>query len=153
MAKTHIFRNTSAFYLLVQFFLLIRGGIQQIPLNIASAYYSKNHISNDLAVNSVYYFTQSYLLHNRASIDDFMPDIKEKEAESIVKQLYNYPKTHTEFIFKNEKPNIVVVVLEGWSSNAISCLSKTKKAHLILTNLHLKGSYLVTFLHVAGLQK
>jgi len=116
------------FGFLAQFFLLIRGGIQQIPLNIASAYYSNNHVLNDLSVNSIYYFTQSYLLHNRASIDEFMPDIKQKEAESIVKQLYNYPKTHTKFIFKNEKPNIVVVVLEGWSSNAVSCLSKTQKS-------------------------
>jgi len=116
------------FGFLAQFFLLIRGGIQQIPLNIASAYYSNNHVLNDLSVNSIYYFTQSYLLHNRASIDEFMPDIKQKEAESIVKHLYNYPKTHTKFIFKNEKPNIVVVVLEGWSSNAISCLSKTQKS-------------------------
>ena len=116
------------FVFLSQFFLLIRGGIQQIPLNIASAYYSNNHVLNDLSVNSVYYFTQSYLLHNRASIDEFMPEIKEKEAQSIVKNLFDYPKTHDEFIFKNDKPNIVVIVLEGWSSNAISCLSDTKKS-------------------------
>lgn len=113
---------------LSQFFLLVRGGIQQIPLNIASAYYSNNHILNDLSVNSIYFFGHSYLLYKRASIDEYMPKIDPKEAQAILNHLYDYPKTHNEFIFKNAKPNIIVIVLEGWSSNAISCLSETQKS-------------------------
>ena len=47
-------------------FLLLRGGVQQIPLNIDSAYYSNNHVANDISVNSLYYFSKSYLLYNRS---------------------------------------------------------------------------------------
>jgi phosphoglycerol transferase MdoB-like AlkP superfamily enzyme len=113
---------------LAQFFLMLRGGIQQIPLNIDSAYYSRNHLVNDLSVNSLYFFGKSYLLYNRSEIDEFMPKIDTEEAESIVSEMYNYPKKHTNYIFKNKKPNIVFVVLEGWSSNAIGCLSETKNS-------------------------
>ena len=116
------------FVFLVQFFLLIRGGIQQIPLNIASAYYSNNHVLNDLSVNSIYFFGHSYLLHNRTQIDEFMPSIAPNESEKRVKKLYAYSKKHDQYIFKNPKPNIVIIVFEGWSSNAISCLSETKNS-------------------------
>lgn len=116
------------FVFLAQFFLFLRGGVQQIPLNIASAYYSNNHVLNDLSVNSIYFFGHSFLLHNRTQIDEFMPQIDTKEAEKIVTDLFAYPKKHNEFIFKSAKPNIVFVVFEGWSSNAISCLSETKNS-------------------------
>lgn len=116
------------FGFLAQFFLLIRGGIQQIPLNIASAYYSNNHVLNDLSVNSIYFFGHSYLLHNRTQIDDFMPSIAPNESEKTVKKLFAYSKKHDQYIFKSSKPNIVIIVFEGWSSNAISCLSETKKS-------------------------
>ena len=116
------------FVFLAQFFLLIRGGIQQIPLNIASAYYSNNHVLNDLSVNSIYFFGHSYLLHNRTQIDEFMPSIAPNESEKRVKKLYAYSKKHDQYIFKNPKPNIVIIVFEGWSSNAISCLSETKNS-------------------------
>ncbi len=116
------------FVFLSQFFLFLRGGFQQIPLNISSAYYSNNHVLNDLSVNSVYFFGHSYLLYNRTQIDEFMPAIDPKEAEKIVKNMFSYPKEHSEFIFKSTRPNIVFIVFEGWSSNAIGCLSNTKNS-------------------------
>lgn len=41
-------------------FLLMRGGIQQIPINIDAAYFSNQAILNDLSVNSAYYFGNSF---------------------------------------------------------------------------------------------
>ena len=51
--------------LTIGLFLLARGGWQQIPLNIDSAYFSNNHVANDLSVNSTYYFANSYMLYNK----------------------------------------------------------------------------------------
>ena len=110
------------------FFLLLRGGIQQIPLNIDSAYFSNNHVANDLSVNSLYYFGKSYLLYNRSEIDDFMPEIDTNEAKLLVKNLYNYPKQHANYIFTKKRPNLVFIIMEGWSANAIGCLSETKNS-------------------------
>ena len=110
------------------FFLLLRGGIQQIPLNIDSAYYSENHVANDLSVNSLYYFGKSFLLYNRSEIDEFMPNIDSVESKVLVNNLYNYPKKHDQFIFTKKRPNIVFIIMEGWSANAIGCLSDTKNS-------------------------
>jgi hypothetical protein len=54
-------------------FVLLRGGFQQIPLNINTAIYSKNPLNNDLSINSTYNFAKSYLLYNRTDMDVFMP--------------------------------------------------------------------------------
>ncbi len=110
------------------FFLLLRGGIQQIPLNIDSAYYSNSHVANDLSVNSLYFFGKSFLLYNRSEIDEFIPKMEQNEAAKTVSNLYNYPKEHNQYIFNKNKPNVVFIIMEGWSANAIGCLSETKNS-------------------------
>ncbi len=110
------------------FLLLARGGWQQIPININSAFFSNNPVANDLATNSTYYFGKSYLLYNRSEIDDLMPDINPKEAKRIVDKMYNYPKEHDVKVLENERPNVVFIVLEGWASEAIGSLGETKGA-------------------------
>ncbi|MBL1279485.1 MAG: LTA synthase family protein [Fluviicola sp.] len=108
-------------------FLLARGGWQSIPINIDSAYFSNNHVANDLSVNSTYYFGNSYLLYNRSEIDDLMPEIDPKEAKEIVAELYNYPRKHDVRILNNNRPNIVFVILESWSAGSIGCLNDQNK--------------------------
>lgn len=110
------------------YLLLARGGWQSIPININSSFYSNNPVANDLATNSTYYFGKSYLLYNRSEIDDLMPEIDKGEAERIVNQMYNYPRKHDIKVLKNERPNIVFVIMESWASEAIGCLSETKGA-------------------------
>ena len=130
-------------------FLLLRGGVQQIPLNIDSAYYSNNHVANDISVNSLYYFSKSYLLYNRSEIDEFIPVLDSNKANQIVNDLYDYPKENKVRIFNQDQPNFVFVILEGWAADAVSCLSETEnstpnfdemaKSGLLFTNLHACG--------------
>ncbi len=132
------------------FFLFARGGWQQIPINIDSAYFTNNHVANDLAVNSTYYFGNSYLLYNRAEIDDWMPEIDPNRAKELVAELYDFPKEHNVRIFNQNRPNIVFVILESWSAEAIGCLSDTKgatpnfdalsKEGILFTNLYATSS-------------
>ena len=132
------------------FFLFARGGWQQIPINIDSAYFSSNHVANDLAVNSTYYFGNSYLLYSRANIDDWMPEIDPNRAKELVTELYDFPKEHDVRILKNNRPNIVFVIMESWSAEAIGCLSETKgatpnfdalsKEGILFTNLYATSS-------------
>ena len=131
------------------YFLLLRGGWQQIPLNIDSAYYSNNHVANDLSVNSLYYFSKSFIIYNNSEIDKFIPSLDSTEAKQIVDKLYNYPKTHDRFIFQNKRPNVVFIVLEGWAADAVDCLSSEKNITpnfdklasegLLFTNLYACG--------------
>jgi phosphoglycerol transferase MdoB-like AlkP superfamily enzyme len=108
-------------------FITARGGLQQIPINIDSAYHSNNHVANDLAVNSFYYFGNSYLLYNKANIDEIMPKVDKQLAIETVKSWYDYPKEHDNYILKNKRPNLVFVIMESWAAEAVSCLSDRNK--------------------------
>ncbi|MFT5778283.1 MAG: phosphoglycerol transferase MdoB-like AlkP superfamily enzyme [Crocinitomicaceae bacterium] len=110
------------------FFVMMRGGLQQIPINISSAYYSKSHVANDLSVNSVYYFAHSYILYNDSDIEKYLPKINIAEANATVTEWFDYPKEHDTKILNEERPNVVFIILESWSAEAIGCLSETKGA-------------------------
>ena len=109
-------------------FLLLRGGLQPIPMNINAATYSNNPVSNDLSINSLYFFGKSYLLYNRSEIDEYMPKIDPKLAKKLTADMMDYPKMHDQYFLKTKRPNVVFIVLEGWAAEAMSCLSKTKKS-------------------------
>jgi phosphoglycerol transferase MdoB-like AlkP superfamily enzyme len=109
-------------------FVMLRGGFQQIPININAAIFSTNPVTNDLSINSLYFFSKSFLLYNRSEIDEFMPEIDGEKAKRITKKLFSYPKEHDQYVLNNTKPNIVLVVLESWSAEAIGCLSSVKGA-------------------------
>lgn len=108
-------------------FLTARGGWQQIPINIDSAYFTNHHVANDLSVNSTYFFGNSYLLYNRSEIDEFMPKIDKQKAIKMVESWYDYPKEHDQIIFKTKRPNIVFILLESWAAEAVGCLSDRNK--------------------------
>lgn len=108
--------------------VFLRGGFQQIPININAAIYTNNPVSNDLSINSVYFFVKSFLLYNRSEIDEFMPRIKPKVAKKIIENLYRYPRKHDNYFLANKRPNIVFVVLESWAAEAVGCISETKGA-------------------------
>lgn len=131
------------------YLLMARGGWQSIPININSAFFSNKTVLNDVATNSTYYFGKSYLLYNRSEIDDLMPDINLKESARIVEEMYDYPREHSVKVLKNERPNVVFIILESWASEAIGTLSETKgatpnfdalsKEGLLFTNIYATG--------------
>lgn len=117
------------FPLLIGFcFLFARGGWQQIPINIDSACFSKEHKLNDVSINSTYFFGNSYFLYMKTDFSDILPKMKEKEAEKTVQALFNFDSNHQNYILDDSKPNVVFVILESWTANAVGCLSNTKGA-------------------------
>jgi phosphoglycerol transferase MdoB-like AlkP superfamily enzyme len=103
-------------FLLFSSFILGRGGFQQIPINIDTAYYSKNYVLNDISVNSPYFFAKSFLLYNRSDIDNHISNMPQKEVDQLLVDLRDYPKEHEVEILENKRPNIVFVILESWTS-------------------------------------
>ncbi len=131
------------------FIIIGRGGTQQIPINIDSAYYSKNYASNDLSVNSFYFFTKSFILYNKSEIGAMFPYIEEEVAKKNLSDFYHYPETHANYIFKQDRPNLVIILLESWTANAISSISgiegatpnfdQMSKDGLLFTRLYATG--------------
>ena len=105
-------------------FLFARGGIQQIPINIDASYYSKNFKLNDIAINSSYFLANSYFLFLNSDIHKFVPKIDSNEARKQVDSLYQKNSSTTDFFLTKASPNIVLVILEGWSSSALESLEE-----------------------------
>ena len=97
-----------------------RGGWSPIPVQISDAYFSKNMMLNDAASNSVFYLMSNVLQHMEAVEPyRFYPS---QEARNKIDVLFK-PQKDTSIIFiNNPKPNICLIVLEGWSANAVGAL-------------------------------
>jgi phosphoglycerol transferase MdoB-like AlkP superfamily enzyme len=132
------------------FFIFARGGLQQIPINIDAAYFSKNYVINDISVNSPYFFGKSYLLYNRSNIGEFLTNYEKEELQNILADFLNYEKEHSNYILENTSPNLVFVILESWTSTVSSRFSgkpgatpefdELTKQGVLFTNLYATGS-------------
>lgn len=130
--------------------LLTRGGWQQIPINSDAAYYSKNYVANDLSVNSTYFFAKSFLLYNRSEIGAFIPKISEEKAKKDLADFYDYPLEHDQLFLENKRPNIVVIVLESWTANAIGSITGSPTATPYFDKLTKEGLLFTRFYATGG---
>lgn len=103
----------------------IRGGLQEIPINLSDAYFSNNLILNDIAVNPNWNLIHNilknksnfkgnpYKKHPQERVDKFIESIK-KESDS------------TTYVLNTKQPNIVFILLESWSADNIESLGGLK---------------------------
>ena len=138
---------TALFGLIMPFiiFLGIRGDLGPVPINQSSCYYSKSNILNDAAVNSGWNLMHS-IVHNYKYLDknpylSYTP----KEAQAIVDSVYSINKDTTISVLTTNRPNLVFILLEGWSADLIKSLGgydsltpnfdKLTKEGLLFTNM------------------
>jgi len=104
--------------------LPIRGGVNVAPLNISFVYFHpRNMYANQAAVNPVWNFIYELMhisKHKKQYV--FMP---EEEAERIVSEAMvtgtDYPR-----LLNTKRPNIVFLLLESFTANAIEVLGGEK---------------------------
>ncbi len=144
------FKIAIVFLLPFFIFLGLRGGIRQIPINQSQSYFSLNNNLNLLSVNPFWNFFQS-VFQNYASWSQnpfifYNPD----EAKDTVIKMHKVSADTTVSIFTSKKPNIVMVILEGWSADLIEALGAKPgitprfdtlvKKGLLFTNIFSPGS-------------
>jgi phosphoglycerol transferase MdoB-like AlkP superfamily enzyme len=101
-------------------FLGMRGGYQQIPIQVSDAYFSKQNVLNVAAVNSTFNLFSNWIENaNAGEPYHFLP---EPVAHAEFQKLHAVEKDTTIHILTTPKPNVVLVVLEGWSADLVkSC--------------------------------
>lgn len=96
-------------------FVMARGGFQLAPANVSSAYFSNNSIVNHITVNPNWYLfadviesrdNTSYKYYTDKDVDKTLANFIRKDAD-------------TTLILSTTKPNIIFIVLESFSANAI----------------------------------
>ena len=98
----------------------MRGGYSPIPIQVSDAYFSHYNILNAASANSVFHLT-SNVIQNLEAFDPYTFE-KPETAKHIVDSLYHIPHDTTTYFLNTIRPNIVLVVFEGWAADVIGSL-------------------------------
>jgi phosphoglycerol transferase MdoB-like AlkP superfamily enzyme len=99
--------------------LLLRGGTQLAPINQSAAYFSNNSLYNHAAVNTEWNLMAS-ILQNNINAQNPYQFVSDSVAKNEILGLY--PTTNDESsnqILTIPKPNIVLVILESFTSDVV----------------------------------
>jgi len=114
-------------------FVVVRGGFHTIPVQLSDAYYSNYNVLNLASVNSVFNLASSCIENAKAREPyAFLPP---DQAQEIFSSLNNSPLLDTtRSVLTTKRPNIVLVVLEGWSADMLESFNGIQ-GHNIAPNL------------------
>lgn len=102
-------------------FLAIRGGIGRSTMNIGSAYFSENTYLNHTAINPAF-----NLIYSWRKTEDFSKKynfLEEDKRAALYADLYPQDTEDcTTELLKNKRPNILLILLEGFGGNNIASL-------------------------------
>jgi len=143
-------------YIKIIFFLLlfavivlgIRGGFQIFPIDRSWSYFSEKPLLNQAAVNSTWNCLAS-LVEKEEVVTNPYQYMSDSASQAIFDQLTAVEKDSTPPIFNRAKPNIIIVLLEGISAEAVGILnhvteatprfSELAKEGLLFTNFYATG--------------
>ncbi len=103
-------------------FLGMRGGFSEIPISTSSGYFSNYKIVNIMTVNPAYNLAEN--LTNAAKVKDnaHFTYMDFDTAKAITEETHKVECDSTVMILKNDRPNIVIILLESWSADLIESL-------------------------------
>lgn len=113
------------FFLFFPIILVIglRGGLQEIPVNQSNACFSDKNILNSAAVNPLWNLGQSIDQNYRYMGKNPYTYFPDRVAADSITKLHQCAKDSTEMLFTSARPNIVLIILEGWSADVVASLN------------------------------
>lgn len=102
-------------------FLLIRGGLGGSPINQSMAYFSKEQILNQAAVNTEWNLLAG-AFDTRTTKGNPYVYLDAKLANQEVKDLYTPAKDTTLQILNTKRPNVVLVIIESFTADLTKTL-------------------------------
>lgn len=104
--------------LLPVFFVFTRGGVSTATANVGMVYYSQNQLLNLSAINPTF-----SLMYSMTKREDFSKEyiyMDTEECKTLFDDLYYVEKDTTINVLNTQNPNIVIILLESLSANAVS---------------------------------
>ena len=125
----------------------IRGGLQQIPLNLSTVFYSANAFANQSAINPEWNFIASLLAREKQNVNYFAY-LPEKEAIKILQPFYR-PASRTTSLLTTQRPNVLLIIWESFTAKSVASLGgktgitpafeKLSKEGLLFTQMYASG--------------
>lgn len=102
-------------------FLPMRGSVTVSTMNTGRVYFSNNQMLNQSAINPLFNIIES-LSENTFDLKKYTY-MSSNEAKRLTQQLLpNERWQHKEEVFTTQRPNIILVILESFSSNALNAM-------------------------------
>lgn len=129
-------------------FIPIRGGVTTSTANVGMVYFSRNQFLNHSAINPTFSLVASLSKQQDfASQFDFFP---EEKREKLIGELLPENKGNKGTVFRSllntERPNILIILLESFSANAVEAvggqpdvtpnLNRLSKEGVLFTNMY-----------------
>lgn len=124
----------------------MRGGFDTATMNHGMVFFSSSSIANQAALNMPWNLMFSVANQNMFKKYEFMPDA---EAERLAVDLWNEPDRSKNEVLNTKRPNIIIVLMESFSSLMIEKLGGQKgitprfdamtEEGLLFTNLYADG--------------
>ncbi|MBL0048134.1 MAG: sulfatase-like hydrolase/transferase [Bacteroidetes bacterium] len=126
-------------------FMGARGGWQLIPVNESAAYFSSRLAINHAAVNPVWYLGSS--IWNPVEEENKFHFMNDSIANKVCAELFQCTLDSNKIILKNNRPNIVIIVMESLTADVIGALGGEKGICPNLDSIAEKG---ILFSHIYG---
>ncbi len=97
----------------------VRGGLQACPIQSSDAYFSKDPVQNDIAVNPMWNLAFNMMEHFNKFSKNPYDDFSMADARKIVADMYVVEKDTTIKFLNTDKPNVVYILMESWSASCI----------------------------------
>ena len=119
--------------------LAIRGGLSESTMNVGHAYFSTDQFLNHSAVNPAF-----SLLSSMSKTSNFAEQYNyhdENRRSSLFEGLYVTSDSCTESVLNTTRPNILVVVLEGFGGDFVNAISGRPDITPCMDSLITQGIY------------
>jgi len=123
--------------------LPVRGGVGIAPMNTGMVYFSENKFANHAAINVVWNVMHS--LSNRKKNEKAIHFMEKEKAHNIVSSLNAKSEEKSSKVLKSEKPNVVILILESFSSKVVGALGGKWDATPRLNQLTQEGLLFTNF--------
>lgn len=124
--------------------IFIRGGFQLAPINQSAVYFSTKPVLNHTAVNTEWNLLHSFIENHFDNTNPYHY-MKSEDASLRVKSMYLNDNDSTTDLLKNNKPNIVLIILESFTSDVVEAFGGEKDVAPFLSQLAKDG---VCFDHI-----
>ncbi len=103
----------------------IRGGLGIAPINTGSAYFHEKAFPNHAALNVFWNLGYGYALANFQPMENPYQYLEKNEAQILYNGLFDQ-KGQTAQVLKQGMPNVIILILESFSSKIIEVLGGKK---------------------------
>jgi phosphoglycerol transferase MdoB-like AlkP superfamily enzyme len=105
--------------------MVMRGGLQDTPINQSMAYFSNKQILNQAALNTEWNLADNIYENLRAAYNPYL-FFNQPYTDSVVATLYKPATGKPTSILTTDKPNVVIIQLESFTADIIQSLGGDK---------------------------